>query len=158
MRSAKNLPTRTVTVSVPYGPNGETLVTFYNRIKRAWSRSARLVSPGSLDAIGMTDFTFSYFVGNAGPFQLGPIRHGECAISTDTYPILQPDGSPTLVQVQENPPPPGVFVIDITYQGSGTPVAINVCGRSIIYQLGQGVNVTTFTNRKGDPPIECANV
>ena len=39
---SKSLPTRTVTVNVPYGPNGETLVTFYNRVKQsARSRSAR---------------------------------------------------------------------------------------------------------------------
>ena len=83
------------------------------------------------------------------------IAHGECVLIPGDFPILQPNGQPTVIQVQENLPPPGVFVIDITYTGPGTPIAVNVCGRSIIYELGAGVNVTTFTNRKGDPPPDC---
>ena len=79
------------------------------------------------------------------------IKGGECWLSPDSYPILQPNGSPTVVQVHENPIP-GVYVSDITYSGSGTPIAVNLCSGDILYLLGSGVNITTFTNRKGRQP------
>jgi hypothetical protein len=36
----RNVGLRTITVSVPYGATGETLVTVTNRVKQGWSRSA----------------------------------------------------------------------------------------------------------------------
>ncbi len=136
-------------MSVPYGTQGETLVTFYNRIKRGFVKVCKVVQTGSLDALGTTDFTFSVSVGTDS-FMLGPIKNGECAISAVDYPILQPNGMPTVVNVTENPIM-GVVVTDITYTGSGTVNGASTCLGSISYNLGGGVNVTTFTNAKGVP-------
>jgi hypothetical protein len=108
----------------------------------------------SQDSLGMTDFTFSSLV-NEQPFlNAATIKGGECWISPESYPILQPNGSQTVVQVHENPVP-GAYVSDITYTGSGTPIGVNLCSGDIVYLLGPGVNITTFTNRKGTPPFAC---
>ena len=48
----KNLGTRTVTVFVPYGPEGETLVTFHNRLKPALLKICKPIPPTSQDALG----------------------------------------------------------------------------------------------------------
>ena len=55
--------------------------------------------------------------------------NGECAIVA-TLPILQPNGQPTEIQVQEQQQPCGVFVTNINYQGSGTEEINNPDGRS----------------------------
>ena len=114
----------------------------------------KVVPLESQDAIGTTDFTFSYTVNEQGFLNAATIKGGECWLSPDSYPILQPNGSPTVVQVHENPIP-GVYVSDITYSGSGTPIAVNLCSGDILYLLGSGVNITTFTNRKGPNPNPC---
>ncbi len=78
--------------------------------------------------------------------------NGECAI-VDDLPILQPNGLPTTIQVQEDTPPAGVFVTGITYTGQGSETGNNPCGRTHTYLLGPNVNISTFTNQKGVVPI-----
>jgi len=150
---SKSIAGRTVTVHVPYGPQGETAVTFYNRVRRGLVKICKIVPTGSQDAIGTTLFHFDEIVNNQRiRTDVAAIMGGECAI-VDELPILQPNGLPTTVQIQEETPPTGVFVTDITYMGPGVVDFNNVCGRSIIYELGAGVNITTFTNQKGVVPI-----
>ena len=43
--------TRTVTVSVPFGPRGETLVTFYNRVKLAKIKVCKVIPITSQDSL-----------------------------------------------------------------------------------------------------------
>jgi hypothetical protein len=145
---AKNLPNRTVTVSVPYAANGETLVTFTNRIKRGVIKVCKVVQTGSLDALGTTDFNFNVSINQGAPFTVGPISNGECVLVDGDFPILDASGNPTRVDIQEQAVP-GVQVTDITYQGSGSVIGSTLCGRTIAYNLGAGVNITTFTNAKG---------
>jgi hypothetical protein len=147
---AKNLAGKTITVSVPYGAQGETLVTYYNRIKRGIIKVCKTVQTGSLDAIGMTDFSFNVSVNNGQPFVVGPIRNGECVLAPGDFPILNSMGNPTTVFIQEQLVA-GVVVTDITYQGNGTNVVNNLCGRTTQYELGSGVNISTFVNAKGVP-------
>jgi hypothetical protein len=145
-----SLANRSVTVDVPYAGNGngETAVTFVNAVKRGQIKVCKVVQTGSLDALGTTDFTFSVSLNGGQPFTLGPIRNGECALADGDFPILTPAGTPTTVNVQEDPVP-GVVVTDITFQGPGTVTGTSLCGRSISYNLGAGVNQATFTNAKG---------
>ena len=89
---AKNLPNRTITVSVPYGTQGETLVTFYNRIKRGFIKVCKVVPTGSLDALGTTDFTFNVTVGTGQPFDPGADQERRVRDHPVDYPILQPNG------------------------------------------------------------------
>ena len=59
MRSARACATRTVTVSVPYGPNGETLVTFYNRVKLARIKICKVIPYTSQDSLGSKPFSYT---------------------------------------------------------------------------------------------------
>jgi hypothetical protein len=155
---SKSIAGRTVTVHVPYGPEGETLVTFYNRVRRGQVKICKVVPTGSQDAIGTTLFHFDETVNNTYvKLDVAQLANGECAI-VDDLPILQPNGSATTVKIQEELPPTGVFVTGITYQGPGTVSATgpDLCNRSITYSLGAGVNITTFQNQKGVAPPNCS--
>jgi hypothetical protein len=136
---SRNLPTRSVTVSVPYGPNGETLVTFYNRIRRGQIKVCKQVTPGSVDALGTKAFSYDVFVGTgAHDFPLSDIHPGECAYVADShggpqsFPVLDPSGNPLIVGVRENgaselsPPPPGSFYVsDVSVTGSRGNIMTN---------------------------------
>ncbi len=43
---SKDIPGRSITVHVPYGPQGETAVTFYNRVKRGQVKICKVVPTG----------------------------------------------------------------------------------------------------------------
>ncbi len=133
---SKNLPTRTVTVSVPYGPYGETLVTFYNRIKLGRVKVCKDITPGSVDALSKKTFTFNVYIGQpAVDFntQVKNLAPGECAFASDAngnpveYPVLQPSGNQTPVGVLENnavqPPTnaPGTFYVSNLALTGGRP-------------------------------------
>jgi hypothetical protein len=134
-------------------------VTFWNRIKRGLIKICKVVPLESQDALGTTQFPFAYTVNGGPPIFAGTAANGECILVPDSYPILQANGNQTVIQVQEYPSPfvvpPGVVVTDITYSGPGTPQGSNLCGRSITYLLGAGVNITTFKNQKGVPGPAC---
>jgi hypothetical protein len=151
---SKSIPGRTITVHVSYGQ--DTTVTFYNRVRRGLVKICKLVPIGSQDAIGTTLFHFDEIVNpqSTNPVlrqDVAAIMNGECAI-VDDLPILQPNGNSTQVQLQEETPPAGVFVTNITFTGPGTLDSFNLCGRSANITLGAGVNITTFTNQKGVAP------
>jgi hypothetical protein len=147
---AKSIANRTITVSVPYATEGETVVTFINRIKRGLIKVCKTVQTGSLDALGTTDFYFGVSVNGGQPITVGPISHGECVLVPADFPILNTNGLATTVFIQEQAVP-GVVVTDITYQGTGTFKGNTLCGRTTQYELGTGVNISTFVNAKGVP-------
>ena len=93
---SKSLATRTVTVSVPYGPNGETLVTFYNRVKLARIKVCKVIPITSQDSLGGKDFT--YLIRG---LLVGPIKPGECTFYTHDIPILTAPGVPITLTVDE---------------------------------------------------------
>ena len=76
---SRSLSSRTVTVNVPYGPNGETLVTFYNRIKQGQVKVCKTIPPGSADSLGGKTFTYTVRT-IGGSFTVGPIAPGECIV------------------------------------------------------------------------------
>ncbi len=155
---SKNLALRTVRVRVDYGAGGETRVDFYNRIKRGQVKICKQVSPGSMDALGMTNFTYTYFANGEQSTAVGQsIRHGECVLITDPrtggpreFPILQPGGQPTTVTIDEDQATFGSgIVVAFTYQGSGGTDGGNPCSGTItIDPLGAGMNHVTFINSK----------
>jgi hypothetical protein len=151
---SKSIPGRTITVHVSYGQ--DTAVTFYNRVRRGQVKICKLVPIGSQDAIGTTLFSFDEVI---NPHSTNPIiktdvtdlMNGECDI-VDDLPILQPNGQATEVQIQEETPPAGVFVTNITFTGPGTLDQFSLCGRSANIFLGAGINISTFSNQEGVAP------
>ena len=125
---SRNTLARSVTVNVPYaGPYGdEVRVDFYNRIRRGQIKVCKHITPGSTDSLGAKRFTFevrtdreapnSEGVRTGGPFTVGPLAPGECALVTDAtgrvlnIPVLRPFGDPTIVGVAETDidPPAGI--------------------------------------------------
>jgi len=105
---SRSLATRTVTVSVPYGPNGETLVTFYNRIKRGMVKVCKQIPITSQDALGGKQFVYDVYYRDvfgvvALQETLGPIFPGECTSFSRSLPVLQPNGKWTAIGIVERP-------------------------------------------------------
>ncbi len=149
---SKSLPTRTVTVSVPYGPNGETLVTFYNRVKLAKIKICKQIPYTSKDALGNKPFSYQI---NGKDFD-GYIYPGECTFYTRDIPILNPvTGLPQVVTIHEKEVT-GTQLFDvtsITVTGNRTPPwpLLNLGNGDITFVLGPGINVVTYTNTAKDP-------
>jgi len=148
---SRSLATRTVTVSVPYGPNGETLVTFYNRVKLAKLKVCKVIPITSSDSLGMKDFTYTVTV-NGRTVQLGPIKPGECTFYVGDFPILTAPGTPSVVTVVENGLPSMFFFVDsISVTGARNVITNDKTTGTISFNPGPGVNVVTYTNKAQDP-------
>ena len=146
---SRNLATRTVTVGVPYGPAGETLVTFYNRVKRAKIKVCKVIPYTSQDSLGGKDFNYTI---NGYPF--GPIKPGECTFYTREIPILTAPGVATVVTVDEVEAPSTTFTvtsITVTGMRGGMPLIYDLANGTIAFNPGPGVNVVTYTNKAVDP-------
>src|SRR6185436_19712992 len=107
---SKSLPSRTVTVSVPYAGNGngETLVTFYNRIKLGQIKVCKVIPVTSQDALGGKQFEYDVYyrdpaTGLIVKVTLGPIFPGECTAFGPLLPVLQGNGRWTAIGVVERP-------------------------------------------------------
>jgi len=110
-----DLANRTVTVSVPYGPNGETVVTFTNRIQQGRFKVCKTIPLSSFDSLNGKPFNFTLFVQNGGThaaptFSSTPLvlnastdrtNLTTCSGFTAFAPILQPNGEKTIAAVQE---------------------------------------------------------
>jgi hypothetical protein len=148
---SRSLATRTVTVSVPYAGdgNGETLVTFYNRVKLARVKICKVIPYTSQDSLGMKDFT--YLINGQGP--VGPIKPGECTFYTRDFPIITAPNTPTVVTVDEVEAPSTAFeVTSIVVTGARGIVGVpNLTTGTIQFNPGPGINVVTYTNRALDP-------
>jgi hypothetical protein len=134
---SRNLLARSVTVNVPWAGDPdfelgrEVRVDYYNRIKRAQIKICKDITDGSKDSLSDKTWTFEVrtnrTAGNfGGPFAVGPLGPGECALVTDThgvvlnFPILKLNGDPTTAYARELDisPPAGTQAPDDT---RGTP-------------------------------------
>jgi hypothetical protein len=144
-----DLANRTVTVSVPYGPNGETVVTFTNRIQQGRLKVCKTIPLGSFDSLNGDPFNYNIYIqtggthaaptfnggGPAGPPIMVTLNASTdrtnlttCTGFTAFYPILQANGERTIIGVQEQLT--GGFVVDsitaspnagLCVAGPGTP-------------------------------------
>ncbi len=152
---SKSLATRTVTVSVPYGTYGETLVTFYNRVKLGMVKVCKVIPMTSQDSLGMKDWTFEVDYSDGPHETIGPIKAGECTAFGRPHPILDFQGDPIDVTISENVPTGQAlnvtYTVDsITCTGCRPPVVFPF-QEVIHFNLGPGTNVVTYTNRSKDP-------
>jgi hypothetical protein len=147
---SRNLNTRTVTVSVPYGPNGETLVTFYNRVKLARLKICKQIPITSQDSLGGKDFFFDVMV-NSRAGRVGPIKPGECTFYTSDFPIITAPGTPTKVTVTEVGVGTTFKVDSIVVNGARVILSNNPTTGQVVFNPGPGVNVVTYNNRALDP-------
>lgn len=135
---------RSATVSVPYGPNGETAVTFVNSIKTGFVKVCKDIPITSQNSLGNDDWTFVVFVQNGptGPgsftqIPVGPIKAGQCTFPVGPFPILNPDGTKRAVGVHENDP--AGEIRNVTYRTT----SITVGGaRGLCFVTDPGVNQT----------------
>ena len=107
---------------MPYGPNGETLVTFYNRVKLGQVKVCKTITPGSADALGGKPFNY-FVIYRETVYPVGPIYPGECQFAADShgnpinFPVIDSSGNQTVIGVHEldiselMPPPPGSFYV-----------------------------------------------
>jgi hypothetical protein len=114
-----DLANRTVTVSVPYGPSGETVVTFTNRIKQGRFKVCKTIPLGSFDSLNGKPFNYLLYIQTGGT-HAAPIFNGggpgipltvnattstsnltTCSGFTAFSPILQANGEKTIAAVQE---------------------------------------------------------
>jgi hypothetical protein len=162
--------TRTAVVSVPYGGN-ETAVTFVNVPKVGSVKVCKHIPLESVDSLSGKDYTFNMNVQNPaapGGFFAIPVTVHIDANTQDgcsdfvltNYPVIQPDGTNTIIGVSEAPGP--YVVDDITLTGtrgycSGTapapgpypgafciPTGKDVANRNVNFFLGPGPQFPTF--------------
>jgi hypothetical protein len=149
---ARSLATRTVTVSVPYAfTNGETLVTFYNRVKLARLKICKQIPITSQDSLGGKDFFFDVMVNGRGPVRVGPIKPGECTFYTGDFPIISAPATPVKVTVTEVGVGTTFSVDSISVTGARNILTNDKTTGTIAFNPGPGINVVTYNNRALDP-------
>jgi hypothetical protein len=143
---SRQLSSRSVTVNVPYGPNGETLVTFFNRVRQGQIKICKAITPGSVDSLGGKTFTYHVYV-NGRTFTVGPIAPGECQFVTDSFgnprnfPILDANLKPVTVGALEDnatdaTPTLGTFYVSRLALTGGTNPQTN-CQPALYSPTGQ---------------------
>jgi hypothetical protein len=126
-----DLANRKVTVSVPYGIEGETAVTYTNQVKQGRVKICKTIPLGSFDALNGDQFNYLIYIqtggthaaptfnggGPAGPPIMVSLNASTdrnnlttCTGFTGFFPILQANGEKTIVGVQEQLT--GGFVVD----------------------------------------------
>jgi hypothetical protein len=135
----RNLSLRTVTVTVPFGAEGETLVTFYNRTKQALLKVCKTIPSSSQDALGGKAFEFLVDI-SGFTLQNVTLRPGECTLPFGPFPIPDNDSS---VFVNETVGP-GFTVDSITLTGG---VITQRNGAGVFIRPAPGINVLTYRNR-----------
>ncbi len=151
---SKNIATRTVTVFVPYGVNGETLVTYYNRIRKGQIKICKTIPDSSSDSLGGKTFDFKWTVDH----QSGTVSlmAGECSFVLGQSNIIDSNAQPTGVRVEELIPTGSFYAVDsIVVQFARDNVSplpgTQNPGTVATWNLGPDTNVVTYDNRSFDP-------
>jgi hypothetical protein len=151
---SKNTLARMVTVAVPYaGPYGdEVRVDFYNRVRRGNVKVCKHITPGSADSFHGKVWDYKISVEGAAVDFVDGIAAEECQLSRDNatglpieYPVVQGDGTPTDVAVQEEGMRPGL--------GGGFQPPFNTPGPVPFGQYY--VSDLSVQGHRGTPDTEC---
>ena len=147
---SKNYNTRTVVVTVPYGTNGETLVTYYNRIRKGQIKICKTIPSTSQDSLGGKTFQFTWQVDHQGGSV--SLMAGECSTVLGLSNIIDQNGNPTPVKVQEIIPGGSLYSVDaIGVQFARGNVVTNLNTATATWDLGPDTNVVTYDNKSFDP-------
>ena len=154
----RNAGLRTITVDVPYGATGETLVNVTNRVKQGMVKVCKQVPTSSLDALGAKAFDFTVLVDGVAKPGASGLTAGTCSLPIGPFPILRADGTPTTVKVTED----GTSATStwtlggVACAGCRSPSAnvVDVDGTllGLTFALGVDVNAVTFTNTAPPAP------
>ncbi len=144
---ARNAGLRTVTVSVPYGADGETRVLFANRVRQGAVKVCKQVTPGSLDSLGSRSFGFTVTIGGSA-HRIEGIRPGECSTPLPAEPILHPDGTARgVVVVEDGAGPGGSWAAQaIACSGCRASIATDLIAGEVRFTLAPATSAITFTN------------
>jgi len=141
------------TVAVPWGGIGnETIVSFWNSVNQGdFKICTQQTSPDANLQGRQFTYTWSYTyngTAHSGSVTLTePYSGATCSGLIGPVPVMNPDGSLVDVTVTSVPSSdPSVVVTNIDYQGNGSVDAVNVPLGTMTYDIGYGMNVTTFTN------------
>ena len=147
--------TNPLVVSVPYpgGSGNETLVTFTNRVLRSVFKICKLIDPGSTTALGGLNYSFnwSYLANGAttsGTATVTPPYDsvgGSCTGLIGSVPIINQDGSPTLITVTETGLGANYQVTTIAVD-NGTTTQNTPATGTVSLNPNVGVVAITFTN------------
>jgi hypothetical protein len=148
----RNTGLRTITVNVPYGTAGETLVTVTNRIKQGLVKVCKQVPTSSLDALGVTPFSFTILVDGVAAPPVSGLTAGTCSLPLGPYPVLRADGTATIVKITEDGASATApwTLSSATCAGCRSPVGnvndIDGTRLGLTFALGVEINAVTFTN------------
>ena len=144
-----------MTVNVPAGAQNETVVIFRNRVRRGFVKLCKAVTAGSQDALGSKTFTMSYSYVLGRPISaVVAVRPGECSLPSEPIPVIDANGNPALISIDETAGP-GFVVDNVHVQGAAGPFQTIGCPTATpfgCFPLGAGTNVVTFTNRSTGLP------
>jgi hypothetical protein len=145
--ATKNLGLRTITVTVPYGADGETGVMFANRLRQGRVKVCKLIPSGSQDSLGSRQFDYAVRVAGVD-YAVNGIRPGECSTPIGPWNLLQPNGTATVVTVQEDGAGPAASfdVTGIACSGCRAPIQPDLAAGRITFLLGPDTDSLTFTN------------
>jgi hypothetical protein len=157
---SRNLNTRSVTVNVPYAfGNGETVVTFINRVKLGAIKVCKEIPITSEDSLGMKHFQYTVYQNGNYWYTTPTILPHECTFFGDAKPILNSDGSPRAITIDEGSPDAPSTTYTVTsatcagcryFQWQGAPGG-NGNKLEVKFNLGPGTNVVTYNNKSTDP-------
>jgi hypothetical protein len=185
----RNLLARSVTVTVlfagdPTQIGQETRVDFYNRRKLAQIKVCKHITPGSVDSLGGKTFDYAVFINGVNVGGITGVGPEECKLlvyasgplagQPQSYPVINPDGTPVRAAVREfgqkeDLTPGGFHISDITVQGAAGHVHTQCTGTgtsrictlfnlpitgnpaNVEWDLGPGTNTAHFTNTSNDP-------
>jgi hypothetical protein len=151
---AKNLTTRTVTVSVPFGKYGETLVTYYNRIRKGRIKICKQIPMTSQDSLGDKTFYFDWTVDGFSSRDPVALKPGECSYILGDANIIDKNGEPTKATVKEKDVNTTFTIDSINVQFSRGYITLQENDGDpdkTTFNLGPETNVVTYTNRSKDP-------
>jgi len=145
------------TVLVPFsGPNAggnETIVTFTNRVARAYFKICKTSSEQSLQN---TAFTFPWSVSRPNDVTgQDVLKPGHCSALHGPYPVEDGEGNLTVATTSENAMATvAVNAITLTGEGSFEPGSPNTAARTASFNLGgndDGVTTVTYNNVRTPP-------
>jgi hypothetical protein len=136
--------TNPVTVSTPFGGvENETVVTFTNAVNTGQFKICKVSSEPTLQGVTF-NFTYTYTVNGVTTNGTAALTPGTCSSLSGNIPVVDPNGNPIPVVVNELSTPT-VQVSNIAVS-NGTITSQNLGTGRVCFYVNQGVTTVTYTN------------